>query len=74
VKPDERALLDALRVDRAGPFLPGTFADAIGNHLGIHHKRVYYLLCKWADRDWWEYGVSARSGWFTDKGWSESGS
>ncbi len=69
MKPDERALLTALRADRAQPGRTGTFADEIGDGLGMHHKRVQYLLYKWADRNWWEYGVSARTGWFTENGW-----
>jgi hypothetical protein len=33
----------------------------------IPHKRGYYLLEKWDDKGWWEYGVSLRTGWFTSK-------
>lgn len=31
-------------------------------------KLEYSYLKKWADKDWWDYGVSARSGWVTHKG------
>jgi hypothetical protein len=27
-----------------------------------------YILDKWTRKGWWEYGVSARSGWLTPKG------
>ena len=38
---------------------------------GIPHKRVMYLLYKWTDRGWWDYGVSVTSGWLTDEGKEE---
>lgn len=69
-KPDEIAFYAALRALHKGPYkaqqydLP--FADKVGAQLGIHEKRVYGLLNKWTDRDWWEFGVSMRSGWFTE--------
>ncbi len=32
-------------------------------------KRQYYILSKWTwPKGWWEYGVSLRGGWLTDKG------
>lgn len=31
-------------------------------------KQLMYYLDKWAGRNWWEYGVSLRTGWFTPEG------
>lgn len=65
MKDDERALLALLADDAARA---GRFADEVGGGIGIHHKRVNYILLKWADRGWWDYGVSARTGWLTREG------
>lgn len=71
-KPDEVALFNALRDSAAANEespnrLPLEFADAIGAKLGISSKRVHFLLYKWSDRGWWNYGVTARSGWLEDE-------
>ena len=29
----------------------------------IHVKRAWYLLSKWADKGWYDYGVSLDLGW-----------
>lgn len=69
-KPDEIQFYAALRTLHKGPYksqqtgIP--FADKVAEDLGIPEKRAYSLLNKWTDRDWWEYGVSMRSGWFTE--------
>jgi hypothetical protein len=34
----------------------------------MNHKRAWYLLEKWSDKDWYEYGVCLDLGWLTDKG------
>ena len=34
----------------------------------IHYKRAWYLLDKWADKGWYDYGVTSDLGWLTDKG------
>jgi len=31
-------------------------------------KRGYYLLDKWTRKGFWEYGVTSRTGWFTQAG------
>lgn len=36
--------------------------------LGIHHKRLAYILLKWADRGWYDYGVNVELGWLTPEG------
>lgn len=61
MKPDERLLL--LAVARLGPHqFPFNVA---GN---MHPKRLNYLLEKWTSKGWFDYGVSARTGWLTPLG------
>jgi hypothetical protein len=31
-------------------------------------KRQMYILKKWLDKNWWDCGVTIRSGWLTDEG------
>lgn len=66
MKPDEKALAKAVlaRADYC-------FVDVLGETLGIHRKRTLGILTKWSRRDWWDYGVSLRSGWLTDTGKQE---
>lgn len=41
----------------------------VARQLGMHYKRARYLFRdKWADREWWDYGVSWRHGWLTPAG------
>jgi hypothetical protein len=46
----------------------GELADQFFPGLEMEPKRGYYLLEKWEERGWWEYGVSVRAGWFTPEG------
>ncbi len=74
MKPDEILLLKTLYKERPKP-LPtndSQFVDDIGERLGMHTKRTLYLLDKWTDKGWWEYGVSLRTGWFTELGLEEA--
>lgn len=74
MKPDEYKLLTTLAAMQGTNRLrprdndQHVFATTIGHELGIHPKRVCYLLEKWADKGWWECGVSLRTGWLTAKG------
>ena len=34
----------------------------------IHKKRAYYLLQKWSDKDWYDYGVCLDLDWMEEKG------
>jgi hypothetical protein len=34
----------------------------------IHMNRIVSLCYRWADRGWIDFGVTARTGWITDKG------
>jgi hypothetical protein len=67
-KQDELDLLELLTLERPEPNSSNFFASDYAERLGIHWKRCQSLLLKWTDRRWWEYGVSARSGWFTELG------
>lgn len=66
MKQDERDLLrEALKSAGQGN-KPTVFVDALGASIGIPSKRVHFILAKWCDKGWWNYGVTARSGWFDD--------
>jgi hypothetical protein len=67
MKPDERAFLLAVA---AMP--PGEYARDVINRdgLGIHHKRCWYLLRKWARKGWYDYGVTLDLGRLTSVGMS----
>ncbi len=73
MKPDERAFAEALRAAHGGPFNPakGRSPRELIPEIGINHKRAWYLLEKWAGRDWYDYGVTLDLGWITQKGWEE---
>lgn len=66
---DEIAFYQLLQLERARPhedvFHKLPFATDYAAVLSIPEKRAYYLLDKWTNNGWWDYGVSLRSGWFT---------
>ena len=66
-KADEIAFYSEVRRMRpTGPYQVGAeLPDATAARLCMHQNRAYRLLEKWADKGWWEYGVSLRCGWFT---------
>ena len=35
----------------------------------MNRKRAMYLLGKWADKDWYSYGISLDLGWITREGY-----
>ncbi|MFW5988576.1 MAG: hypothetical protein ACOCQA_03995 [bacterium] len=37
-------------------------------HSPINKKRAYYLLEKWSNKGYYDYGVSIDLGWLTEKG------
>ena len=64
LKDDEKQLLKALANSKEQyPRLRD-----IATLLGIPHKRVYYLACKWSSKGNYEWGVSHDLGWLTEKG------
>lgn len=64
IKLDERSLYAFARMHGRHPGVLQMLA--IRERLLMPEKRFYYILGKWADRGWWEYGVSLRGGWFTE--------
>lgn len=34
----------------------------------MHYKRAWYLLEKWTDKGWYDYGVTEDLGWLTEEG------
>jgi len=73
VKADEKALLigvASIELDEQGKRkeLPWDVAP----RLGIHPKRAQYLYQKWTDKGWFNYGVSARTGWLEPEGLAEA--
>lgn len=72
VKEDERKLLEILLALHES--LPDCqLVEAVANGLGMHHKRLTYILHKWTDRREWNYGVSVWSGWFEPAAWLRQG-
>ena len=67
-KADELELLEVLLVFRPFQDQSPQFASHYAEKLGMHWKRCNSLLLKWTDKRWWEYGVSVRTGWFTELG------
>ena len=68
MKPDERTLLDAMKTMRPACTADMPFTEPVFVHVGMNAKRGYYLLDKWCRKNWWECGVSLRSGWLTAEG------
>lgn len=66
MKPDELELLRQMAVRQKRESRVSANAYAI--QMGMPAKRCMYILSKWADKGLWEYGVSLRGGWLTEKG------
>lgn len=64
MKDDERRLLVAMR--RVGDVAP--YGRNVVAALGIHPNRAAYLFSKWADKGWYDYGVSVMAGWLEPAG------
>jgi len=66
-KPDELALYAALRVTHSyPPDINRRPANEVAQEMGMHANRLHAILEKWDDNDWWDYGVSLRTGWLTE--------
>lgn len=67
MKDDERELLQRLQKrtaeDKHQPYVRQLVTD-----LGMNEKRAAYILGKWANKGWYDYGVSVMAGWLTDEG------
>lgn len=44
------------------PYISGKAFEFSGDN------QLMYYLDKWTIKNWWEYGVSLRTGWFTPEG------
>jgi len=67
-KADEVALYSRLRaLTRGEPFkgIGATAMIALWREIGIADNRAEYLLQKWTNKRWWDYGTWAKGGWFT---------
>lgn len=74
-EPDYKAMALYARLDGKCPQLEDMFLprDIInGPGFTMHHKRAWKILEKWADKGWYEYGVSLDMGWLTAKGKEEA--
>lgn len=74
-KPDEIAFYASLRA-RCDAGAPHPGLDAVMQEIqrnGIPEGRACYLLKKWCHQGLWDFGVSLRCGWFTDKAPQELG-
>jgi hypothetical protein len=65
MKPDEKLLLDELMKTVRVPYnsMP---TMKVAEKIEMHPKRLAYILYKWCEKDWWEYGVNVYRGWFTE--------
>lgn len=64
MKDDEQALLNYLNA--------GENALEAVKDLRIPPKRAGFILEKWTERGWWEYGVGVFHGWLTSDGREEA--
>lgn len=73
-KPDEVALMKALLP--RGPYNKSYDADLsswvgagyLGAEMGMPNNRVSYVLGKWCDKGWYDYGTTLWNGWLTPEG------
>ena len=63
MKPDERTFFLACLMLKMNDIM--TIRDVVNMFAGvIHHKRCWYLLEKWCDLGFYDYGVTMDLGWF----------
>lgn len=46
----------------------GSMPRAAAAEIGMSDKRLGYILGKWSDKGWYEYGVNVALGWLTPSG------
>lgn len=72
MKADEVAFLNLMQSKCRCPFVPNGMEGLTPRELlkesGLPAKRMWYILQKWAGRDWYDYGVSLDLGWLTLEG------
>ena len=75
IKPDEKCFMVALH--EAGGKNPRPLINS--DDFEMHYKRAWYLLNKWAEKGWYDWGVTLDMGWLTEEGvavaekWKEEG-
>jgi hypothetical protein len=66
MKTDEKKLLEMLQKrtaeDPNQPYVRQLVID-----LGMNEKRAAYILEKWTNKDWYNYGVNVLAGWLTEE-------
>lgn len=67
IKQDEAELLRFLK-ERSADLPDGGLVEGKAAELGMHPNRLHYILEKWTGNGTWNYGVSARCGWFEPEG------
>ncbi len=67
MKEDEKILLQLIQV-QDDLVQPNISPIQIARRLKIPEKRAHYIFLKWSDKGWYDYGVSCRVGWLTEKG------
>ncbi len=75
IKADEITLLNLMQLRcRAQPQLDGEAPRDIIASIGhlIAEKRALYLLDKWTQKGWYEYGTVIDGGWLTEAGMTAS--
>jgi hypothetical protein len=72
VKDDERQLFRAVKEEtrllRSDPNHEYKAPRYVARELGIPVNRACYLCFKWADKDWYDYGVCIDMGWLEPLG------
>lgn len=64
--PDEQELMDMIYFLKDYNVESPSVLRCVVN-MEMNHKRACYILGKWTDRGWYEYGVNILYGWLTDK-------
>ncbi len=67
MKEDEKKLLESLqkrtREDEHQPYVRQLVMD-----LDMNQKRAAYILLKWSNKGWYDWGVNVLAGWLTKDG------
>jgi hypothetical protein len=63
MKLDEKILMQTLQQRAKETQQP--YVREIIRELGMNEKRAAYICLKWANKGWYDYGVSCLSGWLT---------
>lgn len=67
MKDDERQfLIDFYRRRKNTRLWPRDLINEPG--FVMPHKRAWYILEKWSNKDWYNYGTTLDLGWLTEKG------